>query len=121
MLVAEDDPDVRDLVVFKLEQAGFTVVAVGDGSEALALALAEPPDLALVDVMMPGLSGLDVTRELRRHPATAQVPVIMLTARSQESDVDAGFRTGVDDYVTKPFSPRELVNRVQAVLARAST
>ena len=118
LLVADDDRDIRDLVTFKLEQAGYTVQAVEDGVSALDAAFADPPALVVLDVMMPGLSGVDVTRELRADARTASVPIILLTARAQESDVENGFATGADDYVVKPFSPRELVSRVQAVLAR---
>lgn len=118
VLVADDDADIRDLVVFKLEQAGFDVESVDDGIGALERARDSTPDLVLLDVMMPGMSGIDVTRELRADPATARIPVILLTARVQEVDVETGFATGADDYVLKPFSPRELVSRVQAVLAR---
>ena len=118
LLLADDDRDIRDLVAFKLEQAGFEVRAVDDGLQALEAALADAPDLLVLDVMMPGLSGVDVTRELRADPRTADVPIILLTARAQESDVETGFAVGADDYVVKPFSPRELVSRVNAVLAR---
>jgi two-component system phosphate regulon response regulator PhoB len=119
ILIADDDPDIRDLVAFKLEQAGFDVTAVDNGSAALAAARSEPPDLAVLDVMMPGMSGIDVCRELRGDQRTAALPIILLTARAQETDVEAGFGAGADDYVIKPFSPRELVSRVEAVLARA--
>jgi DNA-binding response OmpR family regulator len=119
ILVADDDADIRDLVTFKLEQAGYRVVAVADGAQAIDAVRAELPDLAVLDLMMPGLSGLDVCAEIRRDPASAHLPVIMLTARVQEQDVAMGFATGADDYVTKPFSPRELLSRVQALLARA--
>ncbi len=118
VLVADDDSDIRELVTFKLEQAGYTVLAVADGLAALDAARAHAPDLAILDVMMPGLSGFDVCAELRRGKRTAGLPVILLTAKAQEQDVTAGFATGADDYVVKPFSPRELVSRVQAVLAR---
>jgi DNA-binding response OmpR family regulator len=120
VLVADDDADIRDLVAFKLEQAGYRVVAVADGVQALDAVRADLPDLAVLDLMMPGLSGLDVCAEIRRDAASAHLPVIMLTARVQEQDVALGFATGADDYVTKPFSPRELLSRVQAVLARAA-
>jgi DNA-binding response OmpR family regulator len=119
VLVAEDDPDVRDLVVFKLEQSGFDVTAVEDGSQALSTARELLPDVAVLDISMPGMSGLDVCRLLRADEATSGMLIVMLTARAQESDVDTGFMAGADDYIIKPFSPRELVTRLQALLARA--
>ncbi|SDZ11454.1 two-component system, OmpR family, phosphate regulon response regulator PhoB [Micromonospora pattaloongensis] len=118
ILIADDDPDIRDLVAFKLEQAGYDVRAVDNGLAALSAARENPPDLAVLDVMMPGMSGVDVCRELYANPATATLPVILLTARAQEGDVEVGFGAGAVDYVIKPFSPRELVRRVEAVLAR---
>jgi len=118
VLVADDDADIRELVAFKLAQAGFEVVTAPDGVSALETARTTPLDLAVLDLMMPGLSGLDVCAQLRREEATATLPVIMLTAKAQEQDVATGFAAGADDYVVKPFSPRELVSRVQAVLAR---
>ena len=121
ILVADDDMDIRDLVAFKLEQAGFDVTAVDNGLAALTAARLEPPDLMVLDVMMPGMSGIDVCRELRNDRSTAGLPVILLTARAQEGDVEVGFGAGADDYIVKPFSPRELVNRVEAVLARTRT
>ncbi|MEV6300726.1 response regulator [Actinoplanes sp. NPDC051861] len=121
VLVADDDADIRDLVAFKLEQAGLEVITVGDGQAAVESARANRPDLAVLDVSMPGLSGIDVCRALRADPATAGMLIIMLTARVQEQDVEGGFSAGADDYVTKPFSPRELVSRIQALLTRART
>ena len=118
LLVADDDADIRDLVAFKLEQAGFEVIAVEDGQAALEQARARRPALAVLDVSMPALSGIDVCRMLRAEPATAGMLIIMLTARVQEQDVQGGFNAGADDYVTKPFSPRELVSRIQALLSR---
>ena len=118
ILIADDDPDIRDLVAFKLEQAGFDVTAVDNGLAALSSAVEAPPDLVVLDVMMPGMSGIDVCRQLRVEAATAHLPIILLTARAQEGDVEVGFGAGADDYVVKPFSPRELVSRVEAVLAR---
>jgi two-component system phosphate regulon response regulator PhoB len=118
ILIADDDPDIRDLVSFKLEQAGFEVTAVDNGLAALASAREFPPDMIVLDVMMPGMSGIDVCRELRGSPPTATLPIILLTARAQEGDVEVGFGVGADDYVVKPFSPRELVSRVEAVIAR---
>ena len=119
VLVADDDADIRDLVAFKLEQAGFEVIAVEDGQTALDQARDRQPTLAVLDVSMPGLSGIDVCRMLRSDPATAGMLIIMLTARVQEQDVEGGFSAGADDYVTKPFSPRELVSRIQSLLSRA--
>ena len=118
LLIAEDDPDIRELITFRLTAAGHAVTAVEDGPSALDAAGQATPDLVLLDVMMPGLSGVDVCRALRGRPETADLPVILLTARSQEADVQAGFRAGADDYMTKPFSPRELVSRIDALLAR---
>ena len=120
ILVADDDRDIRDLVVFKLEQCGYTVIEAEDGEAALEIARRHRPDLCVLDVMMPGLSGVEVTRELRQDRDVGDVKIILLTARAQEADVESGFSVGADDYVVKPFSPRELVSRVQAVLARAS-
>ena len=119
VLVADDDADIRDLVTFKLEQAGLEVIVVEDGQAALEQARSRQPDLAVLDVSMPGLSGIDVCRMLRGDPATAAMLIIMLTSRAQEQDVEGGFSAGADDYVTKPFSPRELVSRIQAQLSRA--
>ena len=118
IIVADDDKDIRDLVVFKLTQAGYDVVGVADGVSALAAIEANPPRLAILDVMMPGLSGMDVLRKVRANEATKDLDIILLTARSRDSDVDAGFAIGASDYVIKPFSPRELVHRVNALLAR---
>ncbi|WP_238010272.1 response regulator [Dactylosporangium sp. AC04546] len=121
ILVADDDMDIRDLVAFKLEQAGYDVVAVDNGLAALTAATENPPDLVVLDVMMPGMSGIDVCRQLRIEQGTKSLPIILLTARAQEGDVEVGFGAGADDYIVKPFSPRELVSRVEAVLARMRT
>ena len=118
VLVADDDDDIRDLVAFRLDRAGYEVLRAGDGQQALDLAREHRPDLAVLDVMMPKLTGYDVTRELRADAATSRIPVILLTARVQEADVARGFEAGADDYVKKPFSPQELKARVQAVLGR---
>ena len=118
VLLAEDDADIRFLVTFKLERAGHEVRGFPDGVSALADARGHLPDLAVLDVMMPRMSGLDVCRELRRDPATAAVPVILLTACAEDADVAAGFAAGADDYIIKPFSPRDLAMRVKAVLDR---
>ena len=118
VLVADDDRDIRDLISFKLGQAGFRVRVFDDGTSALAGIEVDPPDLAVLDVMMPGLSGIDVLRKVRDEETLRGVRVILLTARSRDADVDAGFATGADDYIIKPFSPRELLHRVNTVLAR---
>ena len=120
IVVADDDRDILDLVVFKLSQAGYDVVGVSDGLAALAAIEAEPPRLAILDVMMPGLSGLDVLRKVRANEAIKDLDIILLTARARDSDVDDGFATGATDYVIKPFSPRELLHRVNALLARGN-
>lgn len=119
ILVAEDDDDIRDLLVFKLAGAGHDLTAVMDGPSALTAA-SEPPDLVLLDVNMPGMSGYDVCRALRSHDATSDVPILLLTAKGQEADIQRGFDAGADDYIVKPFSPRELLSRVEAVLARST-
>jgi DNA-binding response OmpR family regulator len=119
ILVADDDVDIRELVEFKLTTMGHDIVAVGDGAAAIEACLAQKPDLAVLDVMMPGVSGLDAIRAIRADPSLADLPVILLTARAQESDVETGFDSGADDYITKPFSPRELASRVQALLSRS--
>jgi two-component system response regulator MtrA len=119
IVVADDDADIRDLVVFKLRQSGHDVQAVEYGAAAVEACQARPPDLVVLDVMMPGMGGLDATRALRLDPRLSRVPVILLTARAQESDIEQGFGAGADDYVVKPFSPRELASRVAAVLARS--
>ena len=118
VLVADDDPDILELVRFWLERAGYEVVQARNGEEALQIATENPPDVAVLDVMMPKLSGYDVTRQLRRQDRTSEIPVILLTARVQEADVARGFESGADDYLKKPFSPRELSARVRAILGR---
>ena len=118
VLVVDDDPDVCDLVRYKLEQSGFDVRRASDGDQALREVDAQVPDLVLLDIMMPGMSGLEVLERWRANGATEKLPVIMLTAKAQENDVERGFELGADDYVIKPFSPRELARRVTAVLSR---
>jgi two-component system alkaline phosphatase synthesis response regulator PhoP len=115
VLVVDDEPAIRELVRFTLEREGFRVRLAGDGWEALDAARREAPDLVVLDLMLPGLSGEDVCRALR---AEMDVPVLMLTARKEESDRVSGLELGADDYVTKPFSPRELAARVRAILRR---
>jgi two-component system response regulator MtrA len=118
IVVADDDVDIRELVEFKLSTMGHDIVAVGDGAAAIEACRAQLPDLCVLDVMMPGVSGLDAIRIIRSDPDLLELPVILLTARAQESDVTMGFDSGADDYITKPFSPRELAARVEALLAR---
>jgi CheY-like chemotaxis protein len=118
ILLAEDDADIRLLVTIKLTQAGHQVRGFCDGLSAAADAREHPPDLAVLDIMMPGMSGLEVCQELRKDPATARIPVILLTALAQETDITAGLAAGADDYIVKPFSPRDFTIRVNAVLAR---
>lgn len=118
VLIADDDRDILELVAFRLERAGCETVVAGDGEEALRLAGERQPDVVILDVMMPKMDGYEVTQALRADQATREIPVILLTARAQESDVSRGFEAGVDDYVRKPFSPQELTARVQAILGR---
>jgi DNA-binding response OmpR family regulator len=118
VLVADDEEDIRALVAFRLRRAGYDVITAADGAEALTLATTRLPDLIVLDMMMPKATGLEVTRSLREQDSTRDIPVILLTARAQEVDVASGFAAGADDYVKKPFSPRDLQLRVQALLER---
>jgi two-component system alkaline phosphatase synthesis response regulator PhoP len=119
ILVVDDEPRIVELARDYLEHAGFSVVTAGDGPSALATVRARTPDLVVLDLGLPGLDGLDVTRQLRQSQSTASLPIVMLTARDDELDKLLGLELGADDYLTKPFSPRELVARVKAVLRRA--
>ena len=116
VLVADDDPDIQSLVVLRLERSGYRVLRASDGQEALDLALSELPDLAVLDITMPKLDGCEVTRSLRAHAQTVAMPVILLTARVQEDDVERGMAAGATEYVKKPFSPHELGARVTSIL-----
>jgi DNA-binding response OmpR family regulator len=118
VLAADDDEDILGLISFRLERSGYTVLEARDGEEALELAVRELPDLAVLDVMMPKLDGFELTRRLRAEPATSRMPIILLTARTQDADIHRGFDAGADDYIRKPFSPDELRARVQAILGR---
>ncbi|MEI6485773.1 MAG: phosphate regulon transcriptional regulator PhoB [Sphingomonadales bacterium] len=118
ILLVEDDASLIELVTYNLEKEGFDVVRTGDGEEALTLAEEEKPDLVVLDWMIANLSGIEVCRRLRRAPTTANLPIVMLTARGDEADRIRGLETGADDYMTKPFSPRELIARIRAVLRR---
>jgi len=117
--VIEDERDIRELVRVNLESEGFAVLEAGDGELGLALVKRERPAAVILDLMLPGLGGLEVCRRIRADEATARMPVVVLTARSAEADKVVGLEIGADDYVTKPFSPRELTARVKALLRRA--
>ena len=117
ILVADDDPDILGLVKLRLERDGYDVVTAACGMDALTLARDRRPALAVLDVSMPGMTGLEVTQKLRADEATAAIPVILLTARVQEADVAAGLASGADAYLKKPFSPQDLRERVAALLA----
>jgi phosphate regulon transcriptional regulator PhoB len=119
VLIVEDEPDIRDLLAFHLEREGYDVTRARTGADALRQVRARPPDLILLDLMLPELGGLDVCRRLRQDPRTASVPIVMLTARGEEVDRILGLELGADDYIVKPFSPKEVVARVRAVLRRA--
>src|SRR2546428_6301155 len=119
VLVVEDEPDIRRLVVLHLEREGFRCRTATTGSDALREVKAAVPDLVVLDLMLPEVDGLEVCRRLRRDTSTAAIPIIMLTAKSDEVDRIVGLEIGADDYVGKPFSPKELVARVRAVLRRA--
>lgn len=117
VLVVEDDPDVRDLVALSLQQAGFRVLAQSNGEMALALALAEQPDVVILDWMLPGMSGVEVCQRVRSDPRGKDIAVLLLTSRAQEHDIDLGFDAGANDYMVKPFRGRELVSRVDSLVA----
>lgn len=117
ILVADDDEDIRDLVATKLELGGYEVRAVHDGDTALASIRAWAPDLAVLDLAMPGMDGLDVLREVRRDPAVSETRIVILTARATTSDSELGLTAGADVYLFKPFSPADLLNRVEEILA----
>ena len=118
ILVVDDEPDALEVLGFKLRESGFLPLFAKDGAKALSVARDERPDLVVLDLMLPEVDGLEVCKILRRDPATAQLPILMLTARAAEMDRVLGLELGADDYVTKPFSPRELVLRIRKLLAR---
>jgi phosphate regulon transcriptional regulator PhoB len=120
VLVIDDEKDLIELARYNLEKDGFEVKSAQDGESGLAAAINGHPDIILIDLMLPGIDGLDVCRSLRADNRTARIPIIMLTAKSAESDRVLGLELGADDYVTKPFSPRELIARIKAVLRRSS-
>ena len=118
-MVVEDEPDIRKLVHYNLAQERFKVIEAEDGEKALKTIQREKPHLIVLDLMLPGLSGLELCRNLRERPETSQIPILMLTAKAGEADRIVGLEMGADDYLTKPFSPRELVARVKAILRRS--
>lgn len=122
VLVVDDDPDIRDLITWKLTQAGYSIISASDGEGALAAVAGQDegqvPDLVLLDWMMPSMTGIEVCRAIREDPDRGAVPIILLTAKAQEAEVERGFAAGADDYIVKPFSPREMLSRVEAVMAR---
>lgn len=118
ILAVEDEEDILELIAFNLGKEGFQVKGAGCGEDALCLARAAAPDLILLDLMLPGIGGLDVCRILKRDDATRRIPIVMVTAKGEEADIVAGLELGADDYVTKPFSPKVLLARVRAVLRR---
>lgn len=120
ILVVEDDPDIAQLVCFNLELQGLAARSVADGEQALAVVQQDRPALIVLDLMLPGMSGFEICKRLRSDAATASLPIVILTARATEGDRMIGLQMGADDYVTKPFSPRELATRVHAALRRAA-
>jgi CheY-like chemotaxis protein len=116
ILVADDDGDVRELIVFRLERAGYRVVTAADGLEAVEVALERSPDVCVIDVMMPKLDGYQVTERLRASPGLAEVPIVLLTASVEDAAVSRGFEVGASDYIKKPFGPQELLERIAAAL-----
>ncbi len=118
ILLVDDEEDILELLKYNLAKNGYRVTAVGTGEEAMALARSRPPDLVVLDLMLPGLDGLEVCKILKANEATKKVPIIMLTAKGEETDIVTGLELGADDYITKPFSPRVLISRVRTVLRR---
>jgi two-component system, OmpR family, alkaline phosphatase synthesis response regulator PhoP len=118
ILIIEDDPDIAELVAHYLQRAGYETATVASGTDAVAHVRRESPELVLLDIMLPGQNGLEICRAMRADPGTAAIPIIMVTARGDETDRVSGLELGADDYITKPFSPKELVARVGALLRR---
>jgi len=121
ILVVDDEVDIAELIKYNLEQEAFEVVILHEASKVLSILKSQNFDLILLDLMLPGASGMDLCREMKRNPQTESIPIIMLTAKSSETDKIVGLEVGADDYITKPFSPREVVARVKAVLRRSET
>lgn len=118
ILIVEDEDDLRELIQYNLQREGFEVMAVASGEEALTHAALNPPALVCLDLMLPGMNGLDVCRTLKNNPSLSSIPVLMISAKTEETDVVTGLELGADDYITKPFSPKVLVARARAILRR---
>ncbi|MDQ1438494.1 MAG: hypothetical protein QOK43_2123 [Acidimicrobiaceae bacterium] len=121
VLVVDDDPVIQKLLQVNFEMEGYTVLTAGDGLEGVERARADNPDIIICDIMMPRMDGLEVTKTLKGDPATASIPILLLSAKAQQADVAAGQATGADDYVTKPFDPLDLLQRVAGLLERKTT
>ncbi len=118
ILVADDEQDIRELVAYRLSRSGYSIIEARDGEEAFQLAVDRAPDMAVLDVMMPRLNGFDLTARLRATPGTQRLPILLMSASVQETDISRGFAAGADGYLTKPFTPDELLTRVRDVLSR---
>lgn len=118
ILIAEDEPDIRDLVAFTLRFAGYEVVAASNGEEAVELAPRENPDLILMDVRMPRMTGYDACRVMKADPDLKDIPIVFLSAKGQESEIQTGLEAGAEEYLLKPFAPDQLTDRVRAILAK---
>ncbi len=118
ILVVEDEADIIDLITYNLKQEGYKIISTSSGETALDIVKADNPDLILLDIMLPGLNGIDVCREIKSDTETSHIPIIMLTARNEDIDIITGLEVGADDYITKPFSPRVLIARIRAMFRR---
>ncbi len=118
ILVADDEQDIRELVAYRLSRSGYRIIEARDGEEAFRLAASQALDMAVLDVMMPRLNGFDLTQQLRHTPATERLPILLMSASVQEADISRGFAAGADGYLTKPFTPDQLLTRVREMLAR---
>ena len=118
ILVADDEQDIRELVVYRLSRSGYRIIEARDGEEAFQLAADQALDMAVLDVMMPRLNGFELTHRFRHNPATERLPILLMSASVQEADISRGFAAGADGYLTKPFTPDQLLTRVREVLSR---
>ncbi|MFT4541471.1 MAG: two-component system alkaline phosphatase synthesis response regulator PhoP [Planctomycetota bacterium] len=118
ILIVEDDPDITELLHYRLDREGYSIIAADDGEKGLAQAIEHRPDAILLDLMLPGMDGLEICKELKKIEATSEIAILMVTAKGEEADIVTGLELGADDYITKPFSPREVIARLRAVLRR---